>query len=206
MPGFPLFAVQPELLAKIINKVFLSFIYFSSGEIFQFDETSYFRAQQTAREVNEFIRSCRSISVRVDGRYVLRTKKDQPSYRLYCLDRKIDIDLECFYGTRVKQLRPVGLETAFLSFTQGSSEATEEFEPLYCSLKENRVTCTKLAMEAGMCQNRSWPGEDLKKLLSVLKPADVELNSETCNRFEVLLDSPRLVSTLAILFILILNV
>ena len=52
----------------------------------------------------------------------------------------------------------------------------------------------KLSMEAGICQDRSWPGEELKKLLQLLKPADIELNSKSCNRFEVLLDMTRLVS------------
>lgn len=72
--------------------------------MFQFDESSYFRLQQTCRAVNELIRSSRSISVHVANRYTLQFNAGRFVNRRD--SRKIDP--EALYGTRLRELETSG--------------------------------------------------------------------------------------------------
>lgn len=149
MVDFLLFQLNLDLLQKVICKVLL-LTFFPPLCTFQLNANSYFRLQQASRGVGQFIRTCRNICIHEEGRYVLCSKDGQSSYHLYHLGHRRYINVKCFYGTRINQLRPRGQLVPIPSFTQCSLEATEEFEPLYCSLEENRITCMQLSMEAGI--------------------------------------------------------
>ena len=71
-------------------------------EVFQFEERSYFRAQQTCRTVYELIRSSRNISIFLDEITISDIFTDDgfahvlPSWRL--------IKFEELYGTRLSSI------------------------------------------------------------------------------------------------------
>ena len=117
MVDFLLFQLNPDLLQKVIYKVLL--LTFSPPLCtFQLNANSYFRLQQACRGVGQFIRTCQNICIHEEGRYVLCSKDGQSSYHLYHLGHRTYIDVECFYGTRINQLRPRGQLVPIPSFTQ----------------------------------------------------------------------------------------
>lgn len=69
------------------------------------------------------------------------------------------------------------------------SENKEYFEPLCQILKENRITCTELSLDTAS----GWDKEQCRKLVELLKPEVVNMDSSKSDRFEALFHAKLLV-------------
>lgn len=187
MDVFRLADLDTFLLEKVITKVFI-YLFLLSYEIFQLEGKSYFRLQQTCREMKEFIRKNRNISVYVDDIVFLELIGSSCQFHstgstMKWRAKKL-FDMEGLYGTRLRGLHtPGGFDGLF------PDEAANECEPLCDALKKNRITCDYLDIEKS-----EFTTEECVTLLDIVKPAHVELYSYESKRFEAVLQSKTLAS------------
>lgn len=103
MDKFPLFDLNPNHLESVINKVFLHSI-FCTRSAFQLEDKSYFKLQQTCRDVGDFIRSSSNISVHLHGPYYLNWDDKTSSYIFDAYHCQSTFDVDAFYATRLSYL------------------------------------------------------------------------------------------------------
>lgn len=112
--GIGLLSLTPMHLEKVVNKVSLFSLFSSIKIIFQLQEKSYFRLQQTCRDMNEFIQNSRNISVRVERHLELHYTRTDDLWQLRS-DRRdrtrkqVCIDVKSICGVRLSSIQlPAG--------------------------------------------------------------------------------------------------
>lgn len=167
--------------------------------MFQLEWKSYFRLQQTCRDVEELVRTSRSIrniTVPVDYDFFLRTVLNTP-LRLCCGYHSESI-YESPYGVRFTRL------TVEFDKSQCNSNCSnypgvlspwvylsESIFENYCnSLKKYRITCREVNLSRPSCLTK----EECVTLFNILKPVDVNMYSRGTNQMEALLETKTLVS------------
>lgn len=177
MSPFQLLSVDDNMLEKIIEKVFYPHIikFIVEKSIFQLQPKEYFLLQQTCRGVKEFILSTRNVSIWLWGEYYITFKKDKKSqWQLYCCRNGLALklkNLEVFYGLRLATMISPGKQScAYLFLLYYFLGANKEYEQLYNSLKNYRITCDEIHING-----EEWNGEQCAAIVKVVKPSRVVL-------------------------------
>lgn len=143
------------------------------------NDKSYCRLQQTCRDLAEFIRNNRNISVKSHRTLFYGNREDELS----------DIDKEGMYAVRFDCLHLPG---QLISFSIVLRYFLDEysFETLCDFLREYRITSDTIAWG----QSPKLDKEQLVTIFNILKPVTMLVRSFESNRFEALLQSKTIVS------------
>lgn len=159
---------------------------------------SYFRLQQTCRDMKEFIHTNRHISVYADESFSLEYNTDSCSWKFgihenppiigkYDPGYRYNVDIEVLYGTRLKRVGLRG-QLFIFHFYPPILDLKKDFDTLCTFLVKSRITCEDLNI-------RSWgdSNEVLETVLEIVKPTRAGLDIRESNGYEALLRSKTLV-------------